>query len=255
MLKTPKDAPLFQNDDTMSEYTEQGFVTQRLLDQDTIGSIRTAALSKLNSAAPGFFSSVLQSPAERHQMSDMIRTFVDPVLAGRLKNFRVVLASLVSRSPGSGQSDLPLHQDWSFVDEARACSMSVWIPLQPVTPANGCMQVVPGSHKHAQPLRHIGSGFRYGAIEEDLRKTYLQDVPLQAGEAVFFDHKLIHGSHSNHSDKPRLAIGVVILPMAEPLHMGIVADGVAQFSDRPDDFLLTADLAKTARTSRLTALA
>ena len=250
MLTSTIDTPLLVDHHRSSSFKQTGYTTAAVLDQTSIDCLAALADVTLKAMGTGFFTSVMQPPSERRRVHDLICQHLVPAITPHLQNYRVVLASIVGRSPGSGQSDLPLHQDWSFVDETRAQSMSIWIPLQPVTPANGCMQVVAGSHRHNQPLRHIGSGFRYNSIEADLRKNYLTDVNLEAGEALFFDHRLIHGSNSNHSDKPRLALGAVLLPRNEPLHMGITSAGKTEFANKADDFLLTADLANIARPTR-----
>lgn len=246
MLMSILPAPTFVEHPRRSAYCDTGYSTLPLLDDQCILRLRKIALAAMASAGSGFFTSVLQKPDERRRAHTAICNFLEPLLKQHLGGFRIVLASIVGRSPGSGQADLPLHQDWSFVDETRASSMSVWVPLQPVNRQNGCMQVVPGSHRHDQPLRHIGSGFRYASIEADLRRSYLQDIPLDAGEALFFDHRLIHGSHTNETNQPRLAIGAVLLPKEVPLHMGVMDKAGTEFTDRPDDFLLSADLARIA---------
>jgi len=237
----------FKDTALQASFEQSGFATIRLLDGDTLAKL-SAVFNKVNPCVPpGFFSSVLQAPMLRQQVHTAISDSVRPALDACLSGFRIVLASTVSRSPGSDRADLPLHQDWSFVDENHASSVSVWIPLQDVTQENGCMQLVPGSHLHEQPLRRIGSGFRYASIEDQLRESYLQDIPLVAGEALFFDHRLIHGSHANTSAFDRKAIGAVLLPVDIPLHMGCAVGKAIEFTDRVDEFLLSADLTELAR--------
>ena len=227
--------------------SREGFATTPLLGPGEVTTLRACCGAVMTGAASGFFTSVLQPPDLRRRAHEAIRAVLAPVLAPLFGEARIVLASVVARSPGSDRQDLPLHQDWSFVDEARARSISVWVPLQDVSSGNGCMQVVPRSHLHDQPLRAIGSGFRYAGIEDVLRRDHLVDVPLAAGDALVFDHRLIHGSHANASPDIRMAVGAVLLPRDEPLHLGIGRGQDAVFADRPDAFLLEAELAAIAR--------
>lgn len=198
--------------------------------------------------ADGFVSSVWQASALRRRAHDMIVSALHDSLSTVLAGYRIVLASFVVRSSGSVEQDMPLHQDWTFVDEAAAQSLGVWIPLQDVDASNGCLQVVPGSHRHQQPMRAIGGGFRYGMLEAELREQYLVDVPAQAGDAICFDHRLIHCSRPNGSSQPRFAVGAVLLPVGQALHLGFKQpDGSLRFEDVADDFLLSADLPAIAR--------
>lgn len=76
----------------------------------------------------------------------------------------------------------------------------------------------------------------------------LRNVPLKTGEAVFFDHRLIHASTSNRSTDYRLAIGAVLLPISAPLRLGLCgSDGKIAFSDHEDNFILDTDLQTFAK--------
>ena len=219
-----------------------GFCRLPLLDAEAVHGLTSRFDALFDRSQQGFFSTVLQPSAVRRTAHDVILPYIARALALHISDFRIALCSFVARFPGSDQHDLPLHQDWSFVDERAARSISMWIPLQAVDAGNGCMTVVPGSHRHAQPPRAIGSGFRYRDLEPTLRAHHLVDLPMASGEAVFFDHRLIHGSRSNAGPATRLAVGAVLLPESAPLAMGLPEGGGDVFRDVPDSFLLDADL-------------
>ena len=244
-----RSSPHFRDRDQDQAYQNAGCHTMALLDAAQVQTLRDLFQTLLPDLPQGFASTVLMPPALRQQAHNAICDVLADPLGRVLTDFRIVLASLVARAPGSDQRDLPLHQDWSFVNETTARSISVWIPLQDVDTANGCLQVVPGSHLLDQPLLGIGAGFRYRANEPELREKYLTDLPLPAGKAAFFDHRLIHGSRGNVTAHPRLAVGAVLLARDVPLHMGLPnATQSWDFATRPDDFLLNADLDQLART-------
>lgn len=210
--------------------------------------LRSRLLETIGPIGAGFSSSVMVRRRLRRQVHDLIVAAVAPALATLLRDYRVVLASSIVRAPHSDDGDLPLHQDWSFVDETSARSMGVWMPLQDVTTDNGCLRVLPGSHRHRQPLRAVGSGFRYAQFENALLERHLVDLPLNSGEAVLFDHRLIHGSRPNRSLEPRVAVGLVLLPRRVPLHLGRPTEnGAPAFADLPDTFLLDEDIASIAQ--------
>lgn len=103
---------------------------------------------------------------------------------------------------------LPWHQDrWTHLD--RDPLITVWTALDPATVANGCVQVVPGSHKLGLINPSHGSGF---VTEEQAAEhapagseVYLE---LEAGEVALLHNWLLHRSDTNSSDIARRAFSV-----------------------------------------------
>ena len=65
-------------------------------------------------------------------------------------------AMFMNKPAGAG-TDLRWHQD-RWVDLDRDPQITVWTALDPASTANGCMQIVPGSHRRLRNARD-GSGF------------------------------------------------------------------------------------------------
>ena len=250
-MNDPFPSPHLRDPVLADHFAAFGFCTLPLIDGEASDALRRVFDTMFGGGGEGFLSTVMQPAALRRAAHDQIVPHVASALGRHLSNHRIAMCSFVARYPGSDQSDLPLHQDWSFVDERFARSMSVWIPLQAVDRTNGCMTIVPASHRHDQPARGIGSGFRYRELEPHLRARHLVDQPLARGEAILFEHRLIHGSRSNLGIDLRLAVGIVLVPSHVPLTMGIPrADGNYAFSRVEDDFLLDADFAAMIRAAR-----
>jgi ectoine hydroxylase-related dioxygenase (phytanoyl-CoA dioxygenase family) len=103
---------------------------------------------------------------------------------------------------------LPWHQDrWASLD--RDPLITVWTALDPATIANGCMQVIVGSHKLGLINPEHPSAF---LTEEQTRQYAPADkivfLELGAGEAVLLHNWLLHASDVNHTDTPRRAYSV-----------------------------------------------
>lgn len=106
---------------------------------------------------------------------------------------------------------LPWHQDrWNYLD--RDPRITTWTALDPATKANGCVQVIPGSHKSGLINPDHPSGFlnaeqaaHYSRSEEIV---YLE---LEAGEAVLLHNWLLHRSDTNTTSIPRRAFSVCYL--------------------------------------------
>lgn len=103
---------------------------------------------------------------------------------------------------------LPWHQDrWSYLD--RDPMITVWTALDPATKANGCVQVIPGSHKWGLLNPSHVSGFlneaQANAASSQANLLYLE---LEPGEAVLLHNWLLHRSDTNTTDIPRRAFSV-----------------------------------------------
>lgn len=101
------------------------------------------------------------------------------------------------------------HQDYPFwaregVAAPDMCSIAV--AVGPVTRANGCMQLVAGSH-HLGPLDIVDLGPTQSAdtvaVAEALNTHALEYCELEPGDAVVFHSNTLHSSGPNESDTPR----------------------------------------------------
>lgn len=99
----------------------------------------------------------------------------------------------------------PWHQDNAYFRWApQEKIIGAWIALDEATPDNGCMQVVPGTHR-AGPVAHFH--LRDCQIPDDrvalARKVM---VPLRPGGCLLFSGLLHHGTEDNHSAQRRRAL-------------------------------------------------
>lgn len=101
----------------------------------------------------------------------------------------------------------PWHQDrWYFNRVYKVvATVGTWTAIDDSDKENGCLYVIPGSHKH-EVLEHVNldgpqqNEFKQavGALDED---GVAVEVP--AGAVIFFNNKLLHMSTHNHSDRFR----------------------------------------------------
>jgi hypothetical protein len=86
---------------------------------------------------------------------------------------------------------------------------SCLIAIDRATKANGCLQVLKGSHRIGR-IDHGKTGDQTGAdlerVEVAKQRFELVHVELQPGAAVLFHANLLHRSDQNHSDDPRWAL-------------------------------------------------
>lgn len=105
------------------------------------------------------------------------------------------------------------HQDYGYWYKNQFMFpdqlISVMVALTPATKANGCLQVIRGSHKMGR-VNHGFAGEQVGAdmvmVNNALKTMELVYCELNPGDALFFHPNLIHRSEANLSDKPRWSI-------------------------------------------------
>lgn len=130
-----------------------------------------------------------------------------------LEDYRPIIANFIRKRPNDGE--VPLHQNWAFVDERKCTSISIWCPLVDSNTKNGTLQVVPGSHKRYGEVRGPMIPWELNDIKQDIIDNYLVPMNISAGQAVILDDSIVHYSAPNHTDDLRLAIQLIMVPAEE----------------------------------------
>jgi ectoine hydroxylase-related dioxygenase (phytanoyl-CoA dioxygenase family) len=105
------------------------------------------------------------------------------------------------------------HQDYGYWYKNQFMFpdqlISVMVALTPANKANGCLQVIKGSHKLGR-VNHGFSGEQVGAdmtmVDNALKTMPLVYSELNPGDALYFHSNLLHRSEANLSDHPRWSI-------------------------------------------------
>lgn len=99
----------------------------------------------------------------------------------------------------------PWHQDLSYFNMPHQTTVvGVWIALDPATPENGCMHVIPGSHRKG-PVVHFQRR-DWQICDTHMDPTDDLMVPLAPGGALFFHGLIQHGTPTNRSGQRRRAV-------------------------------------------------
>ncbi|HUV18345.1 MAG TPA: phytanoyl-CoA dioxygenase family protein [Ilumatobacteraceae bacterium] len=133
------------------------------------------------------------------------------------------------KQPGGG--GFAPHQDataYRFVDHHISCM----VPLDPATPASGCLYVAPGFADGQLPTDQRG---RIEAATAD--RLAWRPVPLEPGDLLFFDSYAPHYSDTNTTDRARRAAYLTYNAASLGDHRDrYYADKRAEFAARGDDF-------------------
>jgi phytanoyl-CoA hydroxylase len=107
--------------------------------------------------------------------------------------------ALMLKSAGVGQ-EKPWHQDavyWPFRPMRLASAM---IALDSSTPENGCLQVIPGSHR--APVEHMKIDWELQVDPARCQPKSLY-MPLNPGDCLVFHSLMLHASEHNLSPQSR----------------------------------------------------
>jgi ectoine hydroxylase-related dioxygenase (phytanoyl-CoA dioxygenase family) len=123
------------------------------------------------------------------------------------------------RKPPREGAETPWHQDEAYWDPGyRHEAVSVWVPLQPATVENGCMQFVPGSHLlEVRPHRLINADAHGLVLDEPLPVDQAVPCPIPPGGATIHTGRTLHYAGPNLTDEPRRALIMAFARPAEKL--------------------------------------
>lgn len=109
-----------------------------------------------------------------------------------------------------GGKEYPWHQDANYWPIEPPINVSAWIAIDPATAENGCVQLIPGSHRKLAP--HIPADAAHQFPEQadpahvDVDKAV--DMVLEAGQFFLFSERMLHHSNANRSEQPRTGLAV-----------------------------------------------
>ena len=161
-----------------------------------------------------FFTTHWSSQKEyRQQINGYVQQLLLPSLEQHFSAYKCIFGYYLFKKPDAATS-VYMHQDWSLTDESQYASYILWIPLVDTNQHNGCFKVVPGSHHKFNAPR----GTNIQQLHPGISEKDFTAVPIQAGDAIVFDTRLLHASPPNLSAVDRLATGLVLLPEQAPVN-------------------------------------
>ncbi|MDB5842237.1 MAG: phytanoyl-CoA dioxygenase family protein [Herminiimonas sp.] len=111
----------------------------------------------------------------------------------------------------------PWHRDGRFFPIKPLETTSVWIAIYDSVIENGCLRIVPGSHRARELGKHETRPTKSAILqevlcEEEYDESQAVDVELKAGQMVIFDVYTIHGANGNSGSKQRGGYSLRLMP-------------------------------------------
>ena len=234
-------APAFANPVAEEKFTQDGYLVMPMLSPVEVEALKSLYLHVIPDQPSDFYSTAFlpDSPVRREVVAQL-QTVLGPYLEDLMPDYAFVSRAFIAKRGGPDQPPLPLHQDYSYVDQAIHRAIHVWIPLLDVDEANGCLTVVPRSHalvNHTSAM--VGNPSPYHPHRKVLDTECKVAVPAKAGTAIFFNQRLLHGSTSNSFEGLRIAVAGSLLPKGLRQRLYVVDEndpGVLDVLEVRDEF-------------------
>jgi len=155
---------------------------------------------------PGYFD-IMANPKILDAVESLIggEIFANPVYNTRPK------------VPHVAAGAVPWHQDKSYWPDANANPViTVWLPLVDANLENGCLHIMPRTHRQKVLSWHREnySGTGYTEVDDEHLGAQKQVIPLpiRAGGAILFNDRCIHMSTPNRSRHVRWSLDLRYQP-------------------------------------------
>lgn len=209
------------------------FDNSRSDDNDPMGAAMFRKLARLGRNDPAiwdlYYASENVCSINRQFLGDNVRLWFDSIFT----------------KPAKIGEATPWHQDIGLWTQNPAQeknkprykdALTVWMAIDRANQKNGCLQVIPGSHKtevvkHVQYEKGLHIELPQERVVEMIDRHGVHHIELAPGEAIVWHAHLWHYSPPNLSDHNRLGIAIVTLRDTDAIETNkahlppILADG------------------------------
>ena len=212
--------PLQLSDGEIRFYKDEGYLLlPGLLDETTATALREEVLDIMAQSAQLSRERLSRAQSAKEKLLQTAQYLRGSQLDGLVNSAELQsLASQLVEGPaslylpftavksGGGGGRFHFHQDNQYT-RFDGPGINLWIALSPMTPENGCLQVVPRSHVS-------GTIDSVPSPDGDNHRTVAQDpkrflpIRMRAGDAIAFSRLTLHGSGANTTGEPRVAYAV-----------------------------------------------
>ncbi len=164
-----------------------------------------------------WFLNVARNP----EILDMVSQVLGP-------DFALWNSSFFAKPARNGRRT-PWHQDGEYWPIRPIATCSVWIAIDAATPENGCLRLIPGSHKARELLTHDTNSSPEVTLSQELPAAAFDesravDLVLEPGQISLHDVFMVHGSEANASAHPRRGMTLRFMPTTSVFDRDLAAD-------------------------------
>lgn len=220
--------PKFASEEQVDFFIENGYlIIPELIKSDEVGELRD---DTVRIARGGYPCESIQPSPESLSDEDVLRTilcihqphYISPVMEMYAKHLKICtilgqitaahlpfwdgsvkcMQSMLFVKPPEFQGQA-WHQDEIYIPTRDRSLIGAWIALDDATIENGCLWVIPGSHRNGYlyPQRDHNNPDEFDFGQESFGFDESAEVPVEvkSGSLVFFNGYLLHRSRRNRS--------------------------------------------------------
>ena len=197
---------VFKNIELQNKFNEDGFVVlPAFLGNNTISTLNSIYKKHFPKEPEFFYStSFIENQDLKKQLNSEIEELIKEKVSENFNDFKTLGSSFLSKPIGEN-GQMPVHQDWTVVDENKFASITIWIPLIGTHSKNGAIKVLKASQKFNTALRSPTIEPNISEISEDILER-METLEMKAGDAFIFNHAVFHASAINFSKEERVAL-------------------------------------------------
>ena len=224
-----RELPPAVSDDQVQFFVNQGYlIVEKVMSERELTELKRDAVDlargkypceSLQSLTPDMPADVVLSRIlcihQPHYISPVIRKYVhhtaickilSQIAAAHLPfwdgSVKCMQSMLFVKPPGyPGQA---WHQDEIYIPTRDRSLLGAWIAIDDATIDNGCLWVLPGSHRNGylypQREHRLPGEFDFAPESYGFDDSAEVPVEVKAGSVVFFNGYLLHRSHKNQSE-------------------------------------------------------
>lgn len=203
----------------LDHYHSKGYVVPEFrLDNETLDTIKvhherlTARWPEFRDYCPSVLAYDLAflNYARIPEILDM----VEQVLGS---NFALWNSSFFAKPAHNGRAT-PWHQDGEYWPIRPVATCTVWIAIDDANSTNGCLKLIPGSHKKNELLAHETNPdpnltLNQEVLSSEFDESRSVELVLKAGQMSLHDVRMVHGSDANTSPHPRRGMTLRYMPL------------------------------------------
>jgi hypothetical protein len=221
-----------------NQLSENGYVVMPFLNRDEVQKLLSAFHNHHKTPIQGFYATAHSAEITfRKKMSEYIKEALSRSVTEQFVNCNLLGGSFIVKSENQTEYLQP-HQDWNIVDENKFRSFNIWIPLVDLHEANGTILVMPKSHLWLKNYRHSSIPCAFQNVHSLILQNMLP-LYLKTGEALIYDHALLHASEPNRSDTLRIACACGIIPSEAEMKFYWNNSGIVEEYKSSPEFFLT----------------
>lgn len=141
------------------------------------------------------------------RLLDVAERFIGPDIA-------LFASHYIAKPPYTGKAVL-WHQDGAFWPLEPMKVVTLWLAVDRSTPENGCLRVIPGSHKEElHAVREKKDDQAIFGVESDVTvdESKAVDMVLEPGDVEVHHPNIMHGSNANNSPHRRCGLTIRYIP-------------------------------------------